>query len=123
MWCALRRRRRYLAVNMRVRIKTTDSGAVRSHRVPNLKKCAKRRRILKQEILFRALQRRKPPADHGRFQRTAGFVIAPSAVRKTAGEWQLVGSALILAQDLDRHPRWRASRAIEFSQSSFARCH
>jgi hypothetical protein len=50
-------------------------------------------------------------------------VIAPLAIGEIAGEWQLIGSALVLAQHLDRRPRWRRSGTIEFSQSSIARCH
>jgi len=66
---------------------------------------------------------RQPPADHGCFQRAAGFVVAPLAVEIIAGERQLIGSALVLAQHLDRRARWRFARAIEFSQSSIACCH
>ena len=66
---------------------------------------------------------RHPPADHGCLQCAAGFVIPPPAVEITAGERQLVGSALVLAQHLDRQARWRFARAIEFSQPSFACCH
>ena len=66
---------------------------------------------------------RQSPTDHGCFQRAAGFVVAPLAVEIVAGEWQLIGSALVLAQHLDRRARWRFAGAIEFSQSSFARCH
>jgi hypothetical protein len=50
-------------------------------------------------------------------------MIAPLAVEVKAGERQLVGSALVLAQHLDRRARWRFARAIEFSQSSIACCH
>lgn len=37
MWCAGSHWSRHLAVNRRVRSQSADSGAVRSHRVPNLK--------------------------------------------------------------------------------------
>ena len=66
---------------------------------------------------------RQPPSDHGCFQSAAGFVVAPLTVEIIAGERQLVGSALVLAQHLDRRARWRFACAIEFCQSSLACCH
>ena len=66
---------------------------------------------------------RHAPCDHGRFQRAAGFMIAPLAISERAGERKLIGAAVIFAQYLDRQSRWRFPRAIEFSQSSFACSH
>ena len=65
----------------------------------------------------------QPPADHGRFNRAAGFVIAPFAIDVAAGERQLIGAAVVFAKHLDRLIRRRFAVAIELSQPSFARCH
>ena len=74
-------------------------------------------------LLGAMCEARQPPSNHGCFQCAAGFVVAPLAVEIIAGERQLIGSALVFAQHLDRRARWRFARAIEFSQSSFACCH
>ena len=71
---------------------------------------------------FRAWTRHAP-ADDGCFDHAARFVIVPTTVGEVAGEWQLIGSAVIFAKDLDGHTRRRGSRTIEFSQSSLACCH
>ena len=63
------------------------------------------------------------PADHSGLDRASGLVIVPPAVDKVAGKRQLIGSAMVLAQDLDRQARWWNAGAIEFGQSSFACCH
>ena len=47
----------------------------------------------------------------------------PLTVDIVASKWEQIGSALILAQHLDRRARWRFPGTIEFSQSSFARSH
>src|SRR5437016_4992362 len=52
-----------------------------------------------------------------------GFPVAPSTVDIAAGERQLIGSAVIFAQHLDRQPRRRFPFAIEFSHTSFTRRH
>src|ERR1700690_3099350 len=50
-------------------------------------------------------------------------MVAPGAVDEAAGEWQLIGAALVFAQPLDRLIRRRLSFAVEFSQPFFARRH
>jgi hypothetical protein len=50
-------------------------------------------------------------------------VIAPFAIDETAGEWQLIRAAMVLAKHLNRLVRRRFAVAIELSQTSFARCH
>lgn len=63
------------------------------------------------------------PADYRRFNGTAGFVIAPFAIDKAAGERQLIRSAVVFAKHLDWLIRRRFAIAIELSQTSFARRH
>ena len=63
------------------------------------------------------------PAHHGCLDRASGLVIAPLALDEAAGERQLVGAAVILAKHLHRLIRGRFAIAVEFSQTSFARCH
>jgi hypothetical protein len=70
-----------------------------------------------------ALEARHTPADNHRFEHAAGFVIAPLTVDVVAREWQLICPALVFTQNLDREAGRRHAGAIEFSQSSFARCH
>jgi hypothetical protein len=140
MWCAVSKRRRHLAVNRRVRSQSADSGAVRSHRVPNLKRSrifvtfwdnagslsGRNARSQSPPQMFldcAALSSRQTPCDHGCFQCAAGFMIAPLTIDKITGERKLIGSAVILAQHLDRQARRRFPCAIEFRQSSFACCH
>src|SRR6202140_4567250 len=127
MWCGGSDGCRYLAVNMRVRRPTADSGAVRSARVPKLK-----RRAIGVAIWHRrgapggnpgGPGTMRAPAAHGRLEQSAGLVIAPFAIDETAGERQLIGAAVVLAQHLDRLIRRRFARAIELGQPSFARCH
>jgi hypothetical protein len=65
----------------------------------------------------------QPPADHRRFNRAAGFVIAPFAIDVAAGERQLIRAAVVFAKHLDRLIRRRFAVAIKLSQTSFARCH
>jgi|HubBroStandDraft_6_1064221.scaffolds.fasta_scaffold390052_2 hypothetical protein len=136
MWCAGSHRSRHLAVNRRVRSQSADSGVVRSHRVPNLKvpkifvafwdkrgPCPVAMLDRKSPPLSTLLSSRQTPPDHGRFQRAAGFVIAPLAIDKITGKRKLIGSAVIFAQHLNRQARRRFPSAIEFSQSSVACCH
>ena len=66
---------------------------------------------------------RQPPSHDRRLDGAAGFVIVPSAVDEVAGKRQLIGPAMILAQNLDRHARRRHARAVEISQSSFTCSH
>jgi hypothetical protein len=56
----------------------------------------------------------KAPADHGGLNRAAGFVVAPIAIDEAARKRQLIGSAMVFAEHLDRLIRWRVSLAIEF---------
>jgi hypothetical protein len=63
------------------------------------------------------------PADHGRLDSASGFVVAPRAIDETAGERQLIGAAVILAQNLHRLIRRRVALAIELCETPFARCH
>ena len=63
------------------------------------------------------------PADHRRFNSAAGFVIAPFAIDKAAGERQLIGAAVVLAKHLNRLIRRRFTIAIELSQTSLTRRH
>jgi hypothetical protein len=65
----------------------------------------------------------QPPADHRRLDRAAGAHIAPLAIGPSAGEWQLIGSAMIFAKHLYRLVWWRFAAAIELRQPLFARCH
>ena len=60
------------------------------------------------------LESRHTPADNHRFERAAGFMIAPLAVGVVAHEWQLICPALVLTQHLDRQARRRHAGAIEF---------
>src|SRR6185437_2318697 len=69
------------------------------------------------------LPARHAPADHGGFHHSAGFVVAPFAGDKAAGERQLVGAAVILAQHLHRLVRRRFAMTVKFGETSFARCH
>ena len=62
----------------------------------------------------RVLESRHTPADNHRFERAAGFMIAPLAVGVVAFEWQLICPALVLTQHLDRQTRRRHAGAIEF---------
>jgi hypothetical protein len=105
-------------------MRTIDSDAIRSGRVPKLKTppvgVAFWHRSKGSRSESGALQ---PPADHRRLDGAAGLVIAPGTVDKTAGERQLIGAAVIFAQHLDRLIRWRFSHAIEFGQTPFTRCH
>ena len=50
-------------------------------------------------------------------------MIAPFAFHEAACEWQLIGAAVVLTKHLNRLIRRRFSRAVEFGQTSFARCH
>src|SRR4051812_7579138 len=50
-------------------------------------------------------------------------MVLPATLDITACERQLIRSAVVLAQHLDRQARWWFSGAIEFSQTSVARCH
>ena len=63
------------------------------------------------------------PANHGCFECAAGLVIAPFTVDKTTGKGQLIGAALVLAQNLHRLVWRRSSFAVELSQPFLARCH
>src|SRR5258708_39684810 len=136
MWCAVWVFGRYLAVNTGVRSFTADSGAVRSVRVPNPKIPDRHQRfpshfgtardastLLFEEPWLQRVGTLHAPADHGRLDGAARFMIAPCPIDKAAGERQLIGAAMVLAQHLDRQIRRRFSIAIEFSQTSFARCH
>ena len=66
---------------------------------------------------------RHAPADNGRLQRAAGFVIVPTPAVVVADERQLIRAAVVFTKYLDRQAGRRDSRPIEFSQSSFACCH
>src|SRR5260221_10091972 len=106
MWCAVRALGRYLAVNTGVRSFTADSGAVRSVRVPNPKIPIRHQWFpshfgtARDGSSFGSLP---APADHGRLDGAAGFMVAPCPIDKAAGERQLIGAAVVLAQHLDRH--------------------
>src|SRR5215470_16045557 len=69
------------------------------------------------------LYARQPPADYGRLDRNTGFVIAPLTINKSAGERQLIRSAVVLAEHLDRKFRRRRAKAVELRQPLFPRCH
>jgi|SRR5712664_1879099 len=110
---------------MGVRSSTTDSGAVRSVGVL----------ILKSADGFRCIMAQRPgskraaggpgqaPADHGRLNGAAGLVIAPFAIDPAAGERKLISTAVVLAKHLNRFIRRWLAVAVEFGQTSFARCH
>ena len=68
------------------------------------------------------LQARHAPADDGGFHRNAGLMVLPASLDIAAGERQLVRPAVILAQNFERQAGWWFSGAIEFRQTSFARC-
>src|SRR5665647_1649428 len=110
MWCAVSDGGRHLAVNRGVRRSTADSGALRSGRVPNLKIRTVSvafwysARAPGASIQSGALQ---APADHGGLDGAAGLVIAPFAIDEAAGERQLIGAAVVLAQHLNRLIRRR----------------
>src|SRR5580692_6519474 len=135
MWCAGCRRRRYLAVNIGVRRYSADSGVVRSPRVPNPSPLSKCRppplhygTAASFEAVLLSLKRLiggtgEAPAHHGRLDSASGFVVAPRAIDETAGERQLIGAAVILAQNLHRLIRRRVALAIELCETPFARCH
>src|SRR3954470_15262450 len=87
----------------------SDSGAFRSARVPKLN-------MRSISVAFRDIcgrsgggpsTPRQSPADPPGLNRAAGFAVAPLAVDPAAGERQLVGAAVILAQHLDRLVRRR----------------
>ena len=65
----------------------------------------------------------KAPADHGRFERAARFLVEPFAVGIETGEGQLIGAAVILAEHFDCLSRRRFSIAIELRQPLFTRSH
>jgi hypothetical protein len=69
------------------------------------------------------LYARQPPADHSRLDRNTGFVIAPLTINKSAGERQLIRSAVVLAEHFDRKFRRRRAKAVELRQPLFPRCH
>src|ERR1700687_2753027 len=98
MWCAVWDRGRHLAVNTRAQRPTTDSGALRSGRAPNLKgrsACVAfwyKARGRSQALESGAAQ---APADHRRLDRAAGLMIAPFAIDPTARERQLIGAAVV----------------------------
>lgn len=129
MWCAALDNGQYLAVNNGVRRSTTDSDALRSIDVPNLKTPIvpvafwykwRRRMALSRAGLPEA---RQPPADHRRLDGAAGFMIAPLAVDVAAGEWQLIRATVIFAKHFHQLFRRRFPIAIELCQPFFARCH
>src|SRR5438105_14834241 len=79
-----------------------------------------RRAFSRHAVLFDAPQ---PPADHGRLDGIAGLVIAPLAIDKAAGERQLIRSAVVLAEHLDRLFGRRCAKPVELRQPLFPRCH
>ena len=79
-----------------------------------------RRILIQYTAISWALQ---APADNSRLDSVAGFVVEPLAIHESAGEWQLIGSAMILAQNLNRLIRRWLSFAVELGKTSFARCH
>jgi hypothetical protein len=66
---------------------------------------------------------RQPPTDNRRLEWAAGPVIAPLTFDPAAGERQLIGAAVILAEYLYRPIRRRFAVAVELCQPLFARCH
>jgi hypothetical protein len=121
MLCGAGRPFQYLDMLDAGQAQSADSDAFCSGRVPNLKMSAN------SVALWHSSQRpslpRQAPADHGRLDRAAGFAVAPFAIDPSARERQLISAAVILAQYLHRLIRWRLAVAVEFSQTSFARCH
>src|SRR3954451_7299395 len=121
MLCGAGRPFQYLGMLEAGQAQSADSGAFCSGRVPNLKMS------VSSVALWHTSQRRslprQAPADHGRLDGAAGFAVAPFAVDPPACERQLIGAAVILAQHLHRLIRRWFAVAIEFSQTSFARCH
>ena len=135
MWCAGLDSRRHLAVNNGVRRSTSDSDAVRSVRVPNLKQSARGRHIMAQRAV--SDQREPDRLRAAPFALRRGsrqpitvastappdFVIAPLAVDETARERQLIRSAVILAKHFHQLFGRRFAAAIELRHPLFARCH
>jgi hypothetical protein len=63
------------------------------------------------------------PADDGRLDKAARFIVAPGAIDPPARKGQLIGSASILAQNLNRFVGGRLVISIEFRQSLSACSH
>jgi hypothetical protein len=98
----------------------SDSDAFRSSRVPDLNPDLRRSpdplhfgTVPPSHAVESGLRPVQPPADHGRLDRAARLMIAPRAIDETAGERQLIGSAVVLAQYLNRLIRRRFSRAVK----------
>ena len=134
MWCAASDCGRHLAVNNGVRRPISDSGAIRSIAVPNVK-------IARGSVAFWHNARacpaapssaapsshragaRQPPAHHGGLDHAAGPVIAPLTVDPAAGEGQLIGTAVILAKNFHWLVWRRIPISVELRQPFFTRCH
>jgi hypothetical protein len=63
------------------------------------------------------------PADHGRFDQTTRFVVAPRSINPATGKRQLISSTSVLAQDLNGFVDWRLMIAVEFRQPLSACSH
>lgn len=67
--------------------------------------------------LFGSCPSGPPPSNNHCFDKTSGFAVAPLAVDAAACEWQLIGSALVLTQNLNRFVgRW-FTIAVKFRES------
>jgi hypothetical protein len=63
------------------------------------------------------------PADDGRLDQASRFIVAPGAIHPAARKGQLIGSASVLAQNLDWFVDRRFVISIEFRQSLSACSH
>src|SRR5438477_10665584 len=130
MWCAASNCKRHLAVNNGVRRQISDSGAIRSIAVPNVKiprgSVAFWHNAIVQAALAASSYRAgtwQAPADHRGLDHAAGSVIAPLTIDPAAGEGQLIGSAVILAKNFHGLVGRRISVPVELRQPLFTRCH
>jgi hypothetical protein len=129
MWYVISYPSGYIAVNNEVQTHSADSAAIRSVRVLNVKISSisvafwHNAAVTWQRVTASESGPTQAPTDHGRFERAAGLVVAPFPIDKAAGERQLIGAAVVLAQNLDGLIRRRCSFAVELGQTSFASCH
>ena len=66
---------------------------------------------------------RQAPANYCGLDHAAGPVVAPMAVDPATGERQLIGPAVILAQNLHGQVLRRVPTPVELRQPFFTRCH